>query len=110
VDAKSHLATADVFIGSRMHASIAAFTAGVPTIPAAYSRKFAGFFGHLGYPVLVDLAETDTETAVQQTLTFAKDHDRLAALAGPAREAAQESIQVFIDHLRKVVGTVLDDC
>jgi polysaccharide pyruvyl transferase WcaK-like protein len=103
VDAKSHIATADVFIGSRMHATIASFTAGVPTIPAAYSRKFAGFFGNLGYPALVDLAEADTRMAVDQTLALVADRGRLAELAQPARDVAQQSIAVFTDALRNVL-------
>ena len=99
VAAKSYIATADVFIGSRMHATIAAFTAGVPTIPAAYSRKFAGFFGNLGYPVLVDLMKAETEDAVSHTLALVKDRERLADLAEPAREVAQQAVRVFIDSL-----------
>jgi len=105
VDAKSHIATADVFIGSRMHATIAAFTAGVPTIPAAYSRKFAGFFGNVGYPVLVDLVELDTEAAVAETLALVKDRERLAELAQPARDEAQQRIRVFTDALRDTLDS-----
>lgn len=107
VDAKSHIATADVFIGSRMHATIAAFTSGVPTIPVAYSRKFAGFFGTLGYPVLVDLTVDDTDAAVARTLVLVKDRDRLADLAQPARDAAQRSISVFTDTLSAVLSAGL---
>ena len=68
VEAKSYISRMDVLIGSRMHATIASFTSGVPTIPVAYSRKFAGFFGNLDYPVLVDLAEMGTQPAIEATL------------------------------------------
>lgn len=44
-DAKTYIATLDFFMGARMHACIAAFSAGVPVVPMAYSRKFAGL-GH----------------------------------------------------------------
>ena len=107
VAAKSHIATADVFIGSRMHATIAAFTAGVPTVPVAYSRKFAGFFGNVGYPVLVDLAVDDTDTAVERTLDLVKDRDRLRELAQPARDAARTRIGVFTDALCDVLSANL---
>lgn len=103
VEAKSHIATADAFIGSRMHATIAAFTAGVPTIPVAYSRKFSGFFGSLGYDVLVDLTEADTQRAVRETLSFVRDREQLATLARPACDLAQDRIRVF----SKALGEVL---
>ena len=48
-DAKSYISTLDYFAGARMHACIAAFSSGVPVIPMAYSRKFEGLFGSLGY-------------------------------------------------------------
>lgn len=108
VDAKSHIATADVFIGSRMHATIAAFTAGVPTIPVAYSRKFAGFFGSLGYPVLVDLTRSDTTTAITQTLALTADRARLAGLAAPAVEASLSRLRVFTEALGAILSTAVD--
>ncbi|WP_295532919.1 polysaccharide pyruvyl transferase family protein [uncultured Thioclava sp.] len=52
--AKSYIAGLDFFTGARMHACIAAFSSGVPVVPMAYSRKFAGLFGTLGYPRTVD--------------------------------------------------------
>lgn len=53
-EAKSYIAGMDFFMGARMHACIAAFSAGVPVVPMAYSRKFAGLFGSLGYDKTVD--------------------------------------------------------
>lgn len=99
VDAKSWIHHLDAFIGSRMHATIAALTAGVPTIPAAYSRKFAGFFGNLGYPVVVDLTGTTTEEAVSATLAHVADRERLSRLAAPSNAAAQRRIEVFRELL-----------
>lgn len=52
--AKSYIAGMDFFMGARMHACIAAFSTGVPVVPMAYSRKFAGLFGTLGYNRTVD--------------------------------------------------------
>ena len=46
-----------------MHATIAAFSAGVPVVPMAYSRKFNGLFiDTLSYPHLIDLKEDDENT------------------------------------------------
>ncbi|OLT21997.1 hypothetical protein BJF81_14100 [Ornithinimicrobium sp. CNJ-824] len=109
IDAKSHISGFDAFIGSRMHATIAAFTAGVPTIPAAYSRKFAGFFGSLGYPVLVDLTCSDTGAAVAETLGLVADRARLVDLSGPAVETARSRLRVFTDALESALSVELRD-
>jgi polysaccharide pyruvyl transferase WcaK-like protein len=41
---KSIIGRCDFFIGSRMHACIAAISQSVPAVPLAYSRKFLGVF------------------------------------------------------------------
>lgn len=70
IDAKSYIAGMDFFMGARMHATIAAFSAGVPVVPMAYSRKFNGLFiDTLSYSHLIDLKE-DEETAI---LTMVKE-------------------------------------
>lgn len=53
-EAKSYIAQMDFFMGARMHATIAAFSSGVPVVPMAYSRKFKGVFGTLGYDHVAD--------------------------------------------------------
>lgn len=58
-EAKSYIAGMDFFVGARMHACIAAFSAGVPVIPMAYSRKFNGLFGTLGYSEVADCRQDD---------------------------------------------------
>lgn len=50
ISAKNKISQMDIFIGARMHATVAAFSSGVATIPTAYSRKFAGLYSNLGYP------------------------------------------------------------
>jgi polysaccharide pyruvyl transferase WcaK-like protein len=64
-NAKSYISGMDMFIGARMHACIAAFSTGVPVLPFAYSRKFAGLFGSLGYDWTVD-GQTQTEEEMIQ--------------------------------------------
>lgn len=104
VEAKTHIALSDVFIGARMHATIAAFTAGLATVPVAYSRKFGGLYGSLGYRALVDLQEMDTDHAVEATLGYVEDraHWRKQAVAGAAR--ARNRITVFPEKLQELLG------
>lgn len=63
-EAKSYISGMDIFAGARMHSTIAAFSSGVPTIPLAYSRKFAGLFESIGYKRVADLREFDTDSLI----------------------------------------------
>ena len=65
VAAKSYISGMDFFMGARMHATIAAFSSGVPVVPMAYSRKFNGLFiDTLSYLHLVDLKVDQAEDAL----------------------------------------------
>lgn len=77
VEAKSCISKMDIFIGARMHGTIAAFTSGVACIPTAYSPKFAGLFKSVGYDVLVDLANMTTREAVNRTKEYIEEYDNL---------------------------------
>ena len=56
-DAKSYISSMNLFIGSRMHACIAAFSTNVPVLLLGYSRKFTGLFRDtLDYHYLIDVA------------------------------------------------------
>jgi polysaccharide pyruvyl transferase WcaK-like protein len=59
----------DLFVGSRMHACIAALSQGVPTVAIAYSKKFLGVMQALG----------------------------MAAYAADARRMAGEEIRLAVD-------------
>ena len=66
-DAKSYISSMDMFIGSRMHACIAAFSAGVPVLLLGYSRKFSGLFSEtLKYPYLIDLTNGFSKGSIIQ--------------------------------------------
>jgi polysaccharide pyruvyl transferase WcaK-like protein len=67
--AKSFMSGLDFVVGGRMHACIGAFSAGVPVVPIAYSRKFNGLFDTLGYPHYVDGKELDTRAALEKTIS-----------------------------------------
>lgn len=99
IEAKSYISRMDVFLGSRMHATIAAFSTGVATVPVAYSRKFAGFYRSLGYPVLVELTELDTRAATQASLDQVRQHEQLAEWVAAGRQRADNRIRVFTNRL-----------
>ncbi|WP_337188894.1 polysaccharide pyruvyl transferase family protein [Phenylobacterium sp.] len=83
-EAKSYIAGLDFLVAGRMHACIAAYSAGVPVAPIAYSRKFSGLFsGALGYDHLVPVRGMSTDMALEFL------NDRLTK-----REALRQDIAV----------------
>jgi len=88
--AKGYIAGLDFFAGARMHACIAAFSSGVPVVPMAYSRKFAGLFGTLGYDRTADCRSEGAEEVLAKLEAGFRDRARLAgevAAAGAEGEA-----------------------
>jgi len=61
---KGIIGLCDFFIGSRMHACIAALSQGIPTVGVAYSRKFLGVFESIDVGNLVADARSLTEEEV----------------------------------------------
>jgi len=104
-EAKSYIAGLDFFMGARMHACIAAFSSGVPVLPMAYSRKFGGLFGTLGYDALIDCRSDDIETARAKT---AEAYENRAALAALARAKLAEG-QAKLDAYGQVISEALDE-
>ena len=80
--AKSFIAGLDFLVGARMHATIAAYSAGVPVIPISYSRKFEGLYGGLDYPWLVPAKGLSTKAATDFILdAFARRAEVAADIA-----------------------------
>jgi colanic acid/amylovoran biosynthesis protein len=97
---KGVIGLCDFFIGSRMHACIAALSQGIPTVAVAYSRKFRGVFESVGVgDCVIDAAEADTEPAVRRTLEL---FDRRRMTSAPLRAnvaAAKEQLERLFAEL-----------
>lgn len=83
-EAKSFIAGLDFFTGGRMHACIGAISTGVPVAPIAYSRKFNGLFGTVGYDRLIDGRKMSTDEALAYFLSAL---DQRHEIAGECRNA-----------------------
>lgn len=103
IEAKSFIATCDLFIGARMHATIAAISTGVPVIPVAYSRKFTGLFKTLDYPFVVDLNKYGTKEAVEKTIEYIEDREQMAKILPHSMKQANELLNIFEDKIKNLL-------
>ena len=90
-----------------MHACIGAFSAGVPVIPIAYSRKFIGLFGGvLEYPHVLPMTGFDTSAALGFVLdrVLKADLSPAEVAAGNARVAPL--IERYVEALTELFAQV----
>ena len=106
-EAKSYIAGMDFFMGARMHACIAALSSGVPVVPMAYSRKFSGLFGALGYDHTVDCTSENSETIEEKILTAFENRDALAKEARAALARGIEQLAMYEATLGEIMERTL---
>lgn len=94
-EAKSYIAGLDFFMGARMHACIAAFSSGVPVVPMAYSRKFEGLFGSLGYGYTVDCTTDSSEDILTRIWEAYENRSSVASEMRSALNRGLERLDVY---------------
>ena len=102
-DAKTYIAGLDFFMGARMHACIAAFSSGVPVVPMAYSRKFEGLFGSLGYDRTVDCTTETREVILNKIIAAFEERDVLKAECAAALERGIAKLDLYRDALKDLM-------
>jgi len=76
---KGIISLCDFFIGSRMHACIAALSQGIPAIAIAYSKKFQGVFDSVNAAdLVVDARFNDIENTIKYIMAFYADRKRIS--------------------------------
>lgn len=105
-EAKTYIANMDFFMGARMHACIAAFSTGVPVVPMAYSRKFAGLFGALGYDETVDCTAQSGEEILAKVLNAYERRKDLAQLQKIALSLGVEKLKRYEDALGNLMESL----
>jgi polysaccharide pyruvyl transferase WcaK-like protein len=105
---KGVIGLCDFFIGSRMHACIAALSQGIPTAAVAYSRKFAGVFDTVGAGNwVIDGRLVDVSEAVGRIeQLLAQRHADRELLERRVAAAQMELSGAF----RELVGQPADGC
>ena len=106
-EAKSYIAGMDFFMGARMHACIAAFSSGVPVIPMAYSRKFAGLFGAIGYARTVDCTREDGAQILAKIAAAYEDRAALKAEAATALARGLAKLQAYEQALQTEMEKII---
>lgn len=101
--AKSYIAGMDFFAGARMHACIAAFSSGAPVLPIAYSRKFKGLFGALGYDHNADCKTEDQAAIVAKVKHAFENRAALKAEADAAFARGLKRLGVYEDGVREIL-------
>lgn len=102
IEAKTAIAKMDFFMGARMHACIAALSSGVPVIPMAYSRKFGGLFGALGYDHTLDCLSLNIEEALNHIKEAYQGLDQLQIDTVMANNFTQEKLENYRGSLLKM--------
>lgn len=105
--AKSYIAGMDFFMGARMHACIAAFSSGVPVIPMAYSRKFAGLFGSIGYDHTVDCTSETSETIKSKIIAGYDNRTELTQQTITALHTGKTRLAAYEDALRTLCQSLI---
>lgn len=105
-EAKSYIAGMDFFLGARMHATIAAFSAGIPVVPMAYSRKFRGLFGTLGYDRVVECTSQENDAIFAAVAEAFEARAALAAEVQAALARGQEKMALYDETLTSILSAI----
>jgi polysaccharide pyruvyl transferase WcaK-like protein len=103
--AKGYISGMDYVIAGRMHVCIGAFSAGVPVMPIAYSRKFNGLFGSLGYRHMIDGKASSTADALNEVV---RGFDMRQELSSDVQTGLREA-ERRLDRYRDRVASILYD-
>lgn len=107
-EAKSYIAALDFLVGGRMHATIAAYSTGVPVVPISYSRKFEGLFGGLGYRWLVPVRGLSTEGAADYVMEAFQRRAELSAEIRVGFQVVEQGIETYVtevaNHLKAIAA------
>lgn len=105
-EAKSYISSLDFLVSARMHACIAAFSAGTPVLPVAYSRKFSGLFSAIGYETILPMSGCNEQEAVEMVLTALHNRRELGVHAGASIARTEALLDRYRAVLRHVIGII----
>ncbi|MBS3960426.1 MAG: polysaccharide pyruvyl transferase family protein, partial [Sandarakinorhabdus sp.] len=92
----------DFVVAARMHASIAAWSSGVPVLPVSYSRKFEGLYKALDYPWLVPAKGLSTDEAVAKSLDAFDRRAEVKADIARGAAAVESGLETYVAYLAQL--------
>ncbi|HAS3154913.1 polysaccharide pyruvyl transferase family protein [Vibrio cholerae] len=104
ITAKNYISSMDYFTGARMHATIAAYSSGVPVTPYAYSRKFKGLYSTLGYNKVLEAKEIDLIDAVQLNIEHFFNRDTLRQEIAMCSERKNLLTAKYVEELKLLLA------
>lgn len=107
--AKSYVADMDLFMGSRMHSTVAALSSETAVVPLGYSRKFNGLFGSLGYDWNVDLTQDSADDVFGRIDQALADLPKVRADAIAANAEARRRLGNYEDYLDKTIAGLIGE-
>lgn len=102
-EVKKYISQCDFFIGSRMHATIAAVSMGIPTLPLAYSRKFKGVFEMLDYPYAIDIDKGNEDNILSEIDKMLKSREMIQGNLNKNLERIDIQKRAYIDTLSSCI-------
>jgi polysaccharide pyruvyl transferase WcaK-like protein len=97
---KGVIGLCDFFVGSRMHACIAALSQGIPCVGVAYSMKFAGVFDSIGMGEwVVDGRQSNNDHAVTRVLELYRLRNNVRAELHRRAEGARVQLNEIFSRL-----------
>lgn len=100
--AKSFISGLDFLFAARMHACIAAVSSGTPVMPIAYSRKFSGLFGSLGYDEGLPVQGVTNAEAHRRLIDAFDNRGRIVPKLTAAMERVEPRLQVYRQELHRL--------
>lgn len=107
IEAKSWISGLDFVVAGRMHACIGAYSAGVPVVPVAYSRKFNGLFGTLNYQYYIDGKMTSLAEAFAATTSWYANRGALELSIADSRPLIADRLRRYEDCLVEILGSLV---
>lgn len=101
--AKSYISQMDFFTGARMHATIAAFSAGVPCLPYAYSRKFSGLFNTFGFKYVLEARELVLEDALNKLIQSYSERDNIKKEIKECSQIVEQLGFNYSERLKQII-------
>lgn len=95
----------DFFIGSRMHATIAALSQGIPSIGLAYSPKFAGVFETAGMAdCVLDLRTMNMRQVIQEVRSIFANRKAISEVLSRTIPQVQSQLMTMFDVIDDLLG------